>query len=249
MKEDELVYTNAHTYRLHADKLRWTLFGGYLIIFGAVVGKVSGLMFLIMWFFSILYLCIVAVQHWFYNLFAGFSSDCEKKLINGEELRSLDDYADIYGPYIKLKHPSYTFVLLIIALCSSYLFTNGITYLLRHHDYFPFVVSIEIRYTISGLIHITVVILLSIFWNLFYIGIINSWSNLWGGNFKYKKKVEINKESYTKLNKNYKTLYAFQEDIGLYKLKEPSNKTEKKLFKNYVKECNKKRKKRWFVIM
>jgi len=249
MKKFELVYTKANTYRLHADKLRWTLFGGYLIIFGAVIKNISGWLYCEMWVFSLLYLLIVSVQHWFYNLFAGYVSDCERKLINGEELRSLDDYADIYGPYIKLKHPSYTFVLLIIALCSSYFFTNGLTYLLRNHDFFPFALSLGMRYIISGFVHVAIIILLSKNWNLFYNKIIKRWSNLWGGNFNYQKKVEINKESYTKLNKDYKTLYALQEDIGLYRLTEPSNKTEKKLFKNYVNECNKKRKKRWFEII
>lgn len=244
MKKYELVYTKANTYRLHADKLRWTLFAGYLIIFGTVVKNNSGWFYFVMWGFSLLYLLIVSVQHWFYNLFAGFTSDCEKKLLNGEELRSLDDYADIYGPYIKLKHPSYTFVLLIIALCSSYLFTNWINYLLGNHDYLPFVVSVKMRYAISVLIHVTIVMLISKFWNLFYLGIINPWSNLWGGNFKYQEKVEINKKSYEKLNEHHKTLYALQEDIGIYRLKERSNKTEKKLFKDYVKKCNEKRKKR-----
>ncbi len=236
MPNNKIVYTNAHTYRLHADRLRWTLFAGYLIVFGAVVENISGLLYCVMWVFSILYLLIASVQHWFYNLFAGYASDCEKKLINEEGLRSLEDYANIYGRYIKLDHPAYTFVLLIIAFCSSYFFTKGIIF-------FKIFESGKSIYIFSGVMHGIIIITLSKYWDsIVYKIFIKKWSNLWGGNFNYKDKVEINKESYTKLNKNYKTLYALQEDIGLYRLKESSNKTEKKLFKNYVKELRKKEK-------
>ena len=195
MPDENIIYANAHSYRLHADKLRWTLFGGYLIIFGAVVENISGVMYLVMWMFSILYLLIVSVQHWFYNLFSGYASDCERKLINGDRLRSLDDYAEIYGRFIKLVHPAYTFVLLIISITSSYFFSKFFFFLFD-------ISSKEIIYMIysgSGIMHMLFIIMLSKNWNSFYKKIIKRWSNLWGGNFNYKDKVELEKTTFDNL--------------------------------------------------
>jgi hypothetical protein len=232
---DNLIFTNAHTYRLHSDKLRWTLFGGYLIIFGAVIKEITGSLSLIMWSFSMLYLFIVAVQHWFYNLFAGYASDCDSRLLNNEDLRSLNEYSNVYGKYVKLNHPAYTFALLIISLCSSYFFTNGINYLIRDINLLPFVVTLNYRYFISGILHIVIIIFLSNNWNRYVFKAIKKWANLWGGNYNFTDKVELKGESYSKLKEEYKILYNFQEKKNLYCLKN-MNKAEQKLFKKYIKE-------------
>jgi len=86
---DKLLYEKANTYRLHADNLRWTLLGGYGAFFAAVIFQLkdnpvqqdfqTAALFFVLFCVSILYLFILAVQSWYYNLFSAYVEDCEEK--------------------------------------------------------------------------------------------------------------------------------------------------------------------------
>lgn len=132
---DALIYKNANTYRLHADNLRWTLLGGYAAFIAGVFSiiniketglesldiKISILLFVI----SFGYLFILAIQNWFYNLFAQWVDDCEHRLIEEKRLRSLQQFAKIRGPEITPYHPAFYVAELIvgsIAFLFLYLF-------------------------------------------------------------------------------------------------------------------------------
>ena len=54
MNKNELLFSNAHAYRLHADNLRWTLFGAYTIVLGYSYEK--GLESYLMWMISAVFL-------------------------------------------------------------------------------------------------------------------------------------------------------------------------------------------------
>ena len=173
---DKLIYEKSNAYRLHADKLRWTLLAGYAAFF-AVVTKIlkentgvdgeSELYFLAFFIISTLYLLVLAVQNWFYNLFARFVTECEFRLVSGEKLRTLEDFAQANGESITPFHPSFFFALLIVAVLSSWFLS----------EYFK-----------AGFIATTVifVVYLSVFyfafknWNsIIYTNLIKPFSNLW----------------------------------------------------------------------
>jgi hypothetical protein len=122
---DELIYQNANTYRLHADNLRWTLLGGYAAFVAAVLAATSNnptsLVFLLLSICSGAYLLILAVQNWFYNLFARFVDDCEFRLARGIRLRTLKDFTYEASRTVNPFHPAFLFALAIVAV-AAYVF-------------------------------------------------------------------------------------------------------------------------------
>lgn len=116
---DRLIYEKSNKYRLHADVVRWALLGGYAAAFAAMLqvkdpNAINYLFFGI----SIVYVFVLAVQNWFYNLFARFVSECERRLIAGENLRTLDAFAVSRGASITPYHPSFIFAMLAVLLAA-----------------------------------------------------------------------------------------------------------------------------------
>ena len=139
---DKLIYQNANTYRLHADNLRWTLLGGFAVFLAAVLGasfndqtanallkpSVTLLGFIV----SLAYLFILAVQNWFYNLFARWVDDCETRLIKDERLRSLQEFARAMGSKITPFHPAFYFALILVGTCAYLLLGRTVQLVVVH---------------------------------------------------------------------------------------------------------------------
>ena len=121
-EKDIAIYQNSNTYRLHADNLRWTLLAGYVTFRIATLafdekGNLAGLVpTMVITLISLMYMMILAVQNWFYNLFAQYVVDCESKLISGDKLRSMQDFAKDKGKEVTPFHPAFYFALVIIPL-------------------------------------------------------------------------------------------------------------------------------------
>ncbi len=123
---DKLIYQNSNTYRLHADNLRWTLLGGYAAILAAIVSFApSGtdgniidinqpLISLLAFILSFAYFWILAVQNWFYNLFAKWVDDCEYRLVAGMHLQSMQSLAKAEGSTVSPFHPAFFLVELMV---------------------------------------------------------------------------------------------------------------------------------------
>lgn len=125
---DKLIYENSNKYRLHADNLRWTLLGGYAAFFAALLSMfksspttsiinntaITSLIFII----SFLYLWILAIQNWFYNLFARWVDDCEYRLVKEIKLRPLQDFASSKGSTVNPYHPAFFLAEIIVGILS-----------------------------------------------------------------------------------------------------------------------------------
>lgn len=131
MKEvDRLIYEKSNTYRLHADNLRWTLLGGYAAFFAAATSLLSPqntsnhfetvALNLLLFTVSYGYLFVLAVQNWFYNLFAKFVKECEQRLCDNKPLRPLEEFAVDQGPYVNPFHPAFFFAELVVSITSFY---------------------------------------------------------------------------------------------------------------------------------
>ena len=107
--KNRIFYDNANRYRIHQDTLRWTLAAGYLGSFVAAVGGIGvtagsvplclSLMRSIgLWVFGTVYLFVLAVENWYYNLFADYVKECEVRLHRGNKLRPLSEYAADRAP-------------------------------------------------------------------------------------------------------------------------------------------------------
>ena len=64
---------------------------------------------------SFAFLWILAVQNWFYNLFANFVDECELRLFSNQKLRPLQSFAREKGPLITPFHPAFFFAELIVS--------------------------------------------------------------------------------------------------------------------------------------
>jgi sulfite exporter TauE/SafE len=114
---DKLIYEKSNTYRLHADNIRWALLGGYAAFFGATIQiantpPIGVVLFLI----AIVYLIVLGVQNWFYNLFALFVKECESRLAANERLRPLEDFAQEVGGEVNPFHPAFFFAMLVVVV-------------------------------------------------------------------------------------------------------------------------------------
>ncbi len=131
------IYKKSHEYRLHTDNVRWTLLGGYAVFLAAAFGltpKDKGLIHLndatfafLLFVASFAYLWILAVQNWFYNLFARFADECESRLISGLKMRSLQDFAVAKGSTITPFHPAFFFAELIVTSFAYYFLYLSLT--------------------------------------------------------------------------------------------------------------------------
>lgn len=115
---NELIYKNSNKYRLHADNLRWSLLGGYIAFAAAVFSfsknnnTDSVFLTTLACFVSFAYLWVLAVQNWFYNLFA--------RLVDGRTLQSLQSFAQQKGKEISPYHPAFFFAELIVGSITYY---------------------------------------------------------------------------------------------------------------------------------
>jgi hypothetical protein len=123
---DAIIYENAHAYRLHQDNLRWSLFGGYAAFFVTSEGYLLGDRILqhppIYTGISILLLLMgtgfllgLAIENWYYNLFAAFVRDCDDRVMNGQRLRSLGEFHKAEGPNTTPIHSSFMFALMFVS--------------------------------------------------------------------------------------------------------------------------------------
>ena len=122
---DQLIYENANTYRLHADNLRWTLLGGYgaLLIAAASVNTPP---FLLLWVIAIAAFFVLAIQNWFYNLFACFVTECEERLVRGEPLGTLQAFVLKRAQHVSPFHPAFLFALMVVALSAGWFAARAI---------------------------------------------------------------------------------------------------------------------------
>jgi hypothetical protein len=130
---DALIYKNSNTYRLHADNLRWTLLGGFAAFLAALLGLSQAAssplqltdpnVAILAFGLSFFYLWILAVQNWFYNLFARWVDDCEARLTAGKPLRTAQAFARSAGPSISPFHPAF-FLAEIIVGSVAYFFLS-----------------------------------------------------------------------------------------------------------------------------
>jgi len=83
---------------------------------------------------------MIAVQNWYYNLFAAYVRECEQKLSAGEALRSLSQFETDKKVLKKIEphHPAFSFALFIVALTSVWFLIPIIDRLGRPINYWPF---------------------------------------------------------------------------------------------------------------
>ena len=136
----QAIYTNANAYRLHADNLRWTLLGGFAALIAGLYSislgragsglEISAFIYFVGFIISLAYLWILAVQNWFYNLFARFVDDCESRMVKNIPLQTLQSFAKKNGAHITPFHPSFFMALLIVGTVSYVcllLFLNSVS--------------------------------------------------------------------------------------------------------------------------
>jgi hypothetical protein len=131
---DSALYQNANTYRIHQDTLRWSLLAGWAAFFTATIALLGGekisnskplfcSLSVVLFLVGNAYLLVLAVENWFYNLFADYVRECEERLIKDTRLRALAEFGHEKGRSIDPFHPSFFFVLLLVVLGNSlYLF-------------------------------------------------------------------------------------------------------------------------------
>jgi hypothetical protein len=127
---NQLIYQNSNIYRIHADNLRWTLLGSYAAILAATfsfskaelsdINSIDPTVSFILFFVSFAYLWVLAVQNWFYNLFAKFVDECEYRLWKGRKLRPLQEFAKEMGASISPFHPAFFFAEVIVGVVAYY---------------------------------------------------------------------------------------------------------------------------------
>lgn len=117
---NRLIYEKSNRYRLHADVVRWALLGGYAAAFAAMLQVQSNTNINYLFFaISVVFVFVLAVQNWFYNLFAGFVRECECRLVEGTNLRPLEAFAKSEGENNTPYHPSFIFALVTVLLTST----------------------------------------------------------------------------------------------------------------------------------
>jgi hypothetical protein len=174
---DRLLYEKGNLYRLHADNLRWTLLGGYGALLIGAVSVADAPPFLLFWGFSIGAYFVLAVQNWFYNLFARYVSECEERIISEKRLRSMDSFARERGPEISPFHPAFVFALAGVAIASGWLAARAVEQLwpASTHRHSTLI-------TLAVLIHFVAFVMVTRQWtSLVYNGLIKRLSNLWHG--------------------------------------------------------------------
>lgn len=123
---DSLIYQNINSYRLHADNLRFSLFTGYFAAIATAIYYFTSVQFkmaycVVVLIVSILFMLIIAIQNWFYILFAQYMNDCEKRLVNGLPLTTMHDFSVQNGKNVRPSHPAFDFIMFVFSLLEGYL--------------------------------------------------------------------------------------------------------------------------------
>lgn len=134
------LYGQANAYRLHQDTLRWNLFAGYVAFFVGVAGFHKDLQALptvcavLIVVVANLFLLLLAVESWFYNLLSKYITYCEGLLANpsaAEPPLTSKEFAERHKMSISPNHASYSIAMLAVALGNSGL----VELLTKYHRY------------------------------------------------------------------------------------------------------------------
>jgi len=124
------MYDNANSLRMHQDNLRWKLLAGYFVFFGTGFTLIErGILPkepytqipLFLFVVGNLFLLILTVESWYYNLYSEYVKICEANLIENKTLETLQKFRDCRAKTISPFHYSYIFALLI-NICSNALY-------------------------------------------------------------------------------------------------------------------------------
>ena len=124
-RRSELLYEQSHKYRLHQDTLRWTLLGGYAAFFAATTGllateqmskrpELTIALSAILVVIGTAYFAVLAVENWYYNVFAMYVRDCDQRLSSGSELQTMEEFSESSAEEIPTFHLSFWFAELIV---------------------------------------------------------------------------------------------------------------------------------------
>ena len=114
---DDELFRKGNSYRLHQDTLRWTLLAGYAAFLAAIMrlnGRPDELLGIFIFIIGICYMFTLAVENFFYNLFAEYVKDCESRSDAKQELRTLRSFAKDEAKRIGPFHHSFIFAMLIV---------------------------------------------------------------------------------------------------------------------------------------
>lgn len=123
------IYQNANSLRMHQDNLRWTILAGYLTFFSASAALMeksllpkqpSATIPLFLFIVGNLFLLILAVESWYYNLYSQYVDDCEKKLLEQKPLLPVTEFRESVKGKISPFHYSFIFALLINILGNAF---------------------------------------------------------------------------------------------------------------------------------
>jgi hypothetical protein len=120
-----VILENAHKYRLHQDLLRWSLLAGYAAFFAAslgvltsdILGKApSAQSFVALFCFLIgtCYFLCLAIENWYYNLFAKHVKDTEERLSRNERPRTIAEFGSAVNGQVSPFHHSFFFALVVV---------------------------------------------------------------------------------------------------------------------------------------
>jgi hypothetical protein len=140
---DKDLLENANKYRLHQDVLRWTLLGGYAVFFTATANILANESFankhelygptcITLFIIGNCYMFVLAVENWFYNLFARHVADCEAKIMAGKMPLTVADFARQHAKSINPFHPSFFFALLVTVLGNTVYLYFGVSELFQY---------------------------------------------------------------------------------------------------------------------
>jgi hypothetical protein len=125
----EKLFENGNKYRLHQDLLRWTLLAGYAAFLVGVMSlnrKPNGVAAAALVAIGICYMFILAVENFFYNLYAKYAKDCETMMAGGNVPRTLKEFTAAEHKNIGPFHHSFFFAILIVLLGNA-LVASGVT--------------------------------------------------------------------------------------------------------------------------
>jgi hypothetical protein len=125
---DKFILEQANKNHIHQDNLRWVLaaafagffYGGMQILYSQEIGLQRDLvhwLHLVLCVFGTFYFLIVAVESWYYKAYLEHLTDCEQRFRDGLKLQSFSDFDK--RP-VKAFHPSFFFVLALIAGANAF---------------------------------------------------------------------------------------------------------------------------------
>ena len=127
-KWNQILFDNANKCHTHQDNLRWTLSGGFAAFFyGSIILLhnervapdlvLTHNLHLLFFILGTLYWIAISVEGWYYNLYLRYLIECEERIILGQRLYPL---AKFDRKNVKMFHPSFSPVLILIAAANSY---------------------------------------------------------------------------------------------------------------------------------